>query len=270
MLRTRVIPCLLLRSGGGLVKTTQFKDPIYVGDPINAVKIFNDKEVDELAVLDIDATPNGKVPDLARLRPIAEQGFMPISYGGGIRSLEQAAAILKLGVEKVVINTGAVVRPDLISELSTSFGAQSVVAAIDVGLSRWRKQKTVFIRGGREATKLDPVEHARNMVARGAGEILVNAIHRDGTMTGYDLDLIRSIAAAVNVPVIACGGAATIADFAAAAHAGASAAAAGAMFVFQGPLRGVLISYPGQSELEDALGSLLPHQSAATPKVARN
>lgn len=252
MLRTRVIPCLLLKDGG-VVKTTQFKDPVYIGDPINAVRIFNDKEVDELVVLDVEATTLGRPPDLARLKNIAEQAFMPVAFGGGIRTVEGAAAVLKVGFEKIIVNSEAVIRPNFVSQLSARFGSQSVVVSIDVGTSKWRKRKTVYIRGGRETTKLDPVEHAKNMVAMGAGEILITSIDRDGTMSGYDLALVKTVAEAVDVPVIASGGAGSLSDFFAAAQVGASAAAAGSMFVFQGPLRGILISYPTQLDLELAL-----------------
>jgi cyclase len=253
MLRTRVIPCLLLKNGG-LVKTTRFKDPVYIGDPTNAVRIFNDKEVDELVVLDIDATPQGKSSDLARLKQIVEQAFMPVAFGGGITSLEQAAEITKLGIEKLIVNTQAVRQPNLITQMSERFGAQSVVVAIDVKYGGWNPKPKVAIAGGREVTKLDPVEHACQMVRAGAGEIFINAIDRDGTMSGYDLELLRAVAAAVPVPVIISGGAKSIADFAQAASAGAAAAAAGALFVFQGPRRGILISYPSQTELETVLG----------------
>lgn len=249
------------------MKTTQFKNPIYIGDPINAVKIFNDKEVDELVVLDIDATPTRQSTDLARLKKIIEQGFMPIAFGGGIESLEQAAAILKLGVEKIILNTAAVRQPGLVATLSEMFGAQSVVVAIDVKPSGWSRKNTVFINGGREATKLDPIEHAKQMVSLGCGELFVNAIHRDGTMSGYDLPLINAISRSVEVPVIASGGAAGIDDFVKVAGAGASAAAAGAMFVFQGSLRGILISYPSQGDLEKALGRIALPELGAHPSL---
>lgn len=252
MLRTRVIPCLLLR-GEGLVKTTRFKEPRYVGDPINAIRIFNDKEVDELILLDITASREGRGPALAAIRDFASECFMPVGYGGGIRSLADAREVLALGIEKVIVNTMALHRPELVSEISREFGAQAVVVSIDA-----RKKLLggyeVMAAGGTEKTGLAPVEHARRMVELGAGEIFLNAIDRDGTGSGYDIALVRSVAQAVTVPVIACGGAGSLADLGAAVSDGhASAVAAGSMFVFHGKHRAVLISYPTRAELERAL-----------------
>ncbi len=252
MLRTRVIPCLLLR-GEGLVKTTRFNEPRYVGDPINAIRIFNDKEVDELILLDITASREGRGPALGAIRDFASECFMPVGYGGGIRSLADAREVLALGIEKIIVNTMALHRPELVAELSREFGAQAVVVSIDV-----RKKLLggyeVMAAGGTEKTGLAPVDHARRMVERGAGEIFLNAIDRDGTGSGYDIALVRSVAQAVTVPVIACGGAGTLADFGAAVTDGhASAVAAGSMFVFHGKHRAVLLSYPSRAELERAL-----------------
>lgn len=252
MLRTRVIPCLLLR-GEGLVKTTRFKEPRYVGDPINAIRIFNDKEVDELILLDITASREGRGPALGAIRDFATECFMPVGYGGGIRSLADAREVLALGIEKVIVNTMALRRPELVAEMSREFGAQAVVVSIDA-----RKKLLggyeVMAASGTEKTGLAPVEHAKRIVELGAGEIFLNAIDRDGTGLGYDIALLRSVAQAVTVPVIACGGAGSLADFGAAVSEGhASAVAAGSMFVFHGKHRAVLISYPTRAELERAL-----------------
>jgi cyclase len=246
-MRPRVIPCLLLNNGG-LVKTTKFRDPGYVGDPINAMRIFNEKEVDEIAVLDISATPNKRGPDLDVLRDIVEEAFMPVAYGGGIRSVDEAASILAVGIEKVVINTCAMLDPDLIPAMSRRFGSQSVVVAIDVRKKMFGGYDAV-IECGRRGLGQDPVIVARRMRDAGAGEILLNAIDRDGTREGYDLKLIAAVSAAVDVPVIACGGAGQISDFSAATEAGAAAVAAGSFFVHHGPRRAVLISYPTAQDL---------------------
>jgi cyclase len=252
MLRTRVIPCLLLR-GEGLVKTIRFKEPRYVGDPTNAIRIFNDKEVDELILLDITASREGRGPAFGAIRDFASECFMPVGYGGGIRSLADAREVLALGIEKVILNTMALHRPELVAEISREFGAQAVVVSIDA-----RKKLLggyeVMAAGGTQKTGIAPVEHATRMVELGAGEIFLNAIDRDGTGAGYDIALLRSVAQAVPVPVIACGGAGSLADFGAAVSDGhASAVAAGSMFVFHGKHRAVLISYPSRAELERAL-----------------
>lgn len=252
MLRTRVIPCLLLR-GEGLVKTTRFKEPRYVGDPINAIRIFNDKEVDELILLDITASREGRGPALGAIRDFSSECFMPVGYGGGIRSLSDAREVLALGIEKIVLNTMALRRPELVAEISREFGAQAVVVSIDVRRKLLGGYE-VMAAGGTEKTGLAPVEHAKRMVELGAGEIFLNAIDRDGTGSGYDIALLRSVAQAVSVPLIACGGAGSLADFGAAVREGhASAVAAGSMFVFHGKHRAVLISYPTRAELERAL-----------------
>ncbi len=251
MIRPRVIPALLLK-GQGLVKTVKFKDPKYLGDPINIVRIFNDKEVDELIFLDITATNEKRRPPFEALSKITSECFMPLGYGGGIRSLEDVRTLLGLGVEKVILNTAAVEMPELVTEAAAYAGSQAVVISIDVKRSLLGKYE-VFTHSGLQGTGLDVVRHAQEMERRGAGELFVNSIDRDGTMQGYDLDLVRRVAQAVNIPVVACGGAGKVEHLAEAIRAGASAAAAGSMFVFQGPLRGVLISYPSQEELRRVL-----------------
>ncbi len=250
-MRTRVIPCLLLRDGR-LVKTTRFRQPTYVGDPINAMRIFNDKEVDELFVLDIAATPAGRGPDFEAAKDIVEEAFMPIGFGGGITSTDDAARLFDTGVEKVVVGTAGVMRPALVSQLSARYGAQAIVAAIDVK-SRMLGGWQVATSSGANATGQDPVVLARQMTEAGAGEILLTAIDRDGTRQGYDLKLVAAVAGTVGVPVVACGGARSIDDFAAAVSAGASAVAAGSFFVHHGPHRAVLISYPARSWLLERL-----------------
>ncbi len=251
MIRPRVIPALLLK-GQGLVKTVKFKDPKYLGDPINIVRIFNDKEVDELIFLDITATNEKRRPPFEMLGKITSECFMPLGYGGGIRTLEDVRQLLGLGVEKVILNTAAVEIPQLVAEAAAYAGSQAVVISMDVKRSLLGKYE-VFTHSGTKGSGLDPVRHAQEMEKRGAGELFVNSIDRDGMMQGYDLDLIRRVAEAVGIPVIACGGAGNIEHLAEAIRAGASAAAAGSMFVFQGPLRGVLISYPSQEELRRVL-----------------
>lgn len=253
MIRTRVIPCLLLRNLG-LVKTVKFKDPKYLGDPINVIKIFNEKEVDELVFLDISATVENKRPPLALLVNIASECFMPLGYGGGIRNLEDVKTILNIGVEKVIINSYAVENPDFVRAAADLAGSQSVVVSIDVKRSLLGKYE-VYTRSGTRATGLDPIRFAVEMKQRGAGEILLNAIDRDGTMQGYDLELIKRVSMAVDIPVVACGGAGNVQHLGEAVKlGGASAAAAGSMFVFQGPHRAVLISYPTPKELRAVLG----------------
>jgi imidazole glycerol-phosphate synthase subunit HisF len=249
MLKTRVIPCLLLKEGG-LVKTIKFKHPSYVGDPVNAVKIYNEKEVDELLFLDIMATLERREPPLKMIAEIATECFMPFGYGGGLRSIEDIREIFRLGVEKVAINSYAVENPDFIHQVSEVFGNQSIIVSIDAK-KNWLGRYEVFIEGGRRSTGLDPVRFATLMEKKGAGEILINSIDRDGTMSGYDLGLIKSISQAVTIPVIACGGAGTVEDFSAAVKkGGASAVAAGSKVVYQGRNRAVLINFPARDELE--------------------
>lgn len=251
MLAHRVIPALLL-SDGGLVKTRRFRDPVYLGDPINVIKIFNNKEVDELIVLDIDASPNRKVPDMDAIRLFADECFMPVCYGGGIRSVVQVEEIIRTGIEKVSFNTAALENPSLLSDAARAVGSSSVVGSMDVSrdlLGRYR----VHTARGRKNTGTSPEDHARRMEDLGCGEILINSIDRDGTMEGYDTALISRVAKAVNVPIIALGGAGSIDHLAQGVQAGAQAVAAGSMFVFQGVNRAVLISYPPYSELERRL-----------------
>lgn len=248
MLQARVIPCLLLK-GTGLVKTTKFKDPKYVGDPINAVNIFNEKEVDELIFLDITATLEKRRPNFKLIAEIASECFMPFAYGGGITELEDMRQLFKLGVEKVVVNSVLHQNPGLVAECARIYGSQSIIGAIDVKKNFFGKYE-VYIGSGTINTKKDPVKYAQQLEELGVGEIFINAIDRDGTMEGYDSKLINMVTKAVNIPVIACGGAGKLADFqTAVTQHGASAVAAGSFFVFHGKHKAVLITYPPYSQL---------------------
>jgi cyclase len=257
MKRSRIIPILLLNQSG-LYKTQRFSEPKYIGDPINAIRIFNEKEVDELIFLDISATIEGKEPDLKVLRDIAGECFMPLSFGGGIKSVEMIREILNVGVEKVALNTAAVQRPSLIRESADFFGNSTIVVSIDVKQNLFGKY-SVYIYGGREKTNLNPIDWAREAERLGAGEILLNSIDQDGMMKGYDWRLIKSVADAVSIPVVAAGGAGSIYHFVRAINeCSVSAVAAGSYFVFQGKHRAVLITYPSRLKMQSALATQLP------------
>lgn len=252
MLMPRIIPCLLLKNKG-LVKTIKFKDPKYVGDPINAIRIFNEKEVDELIFLDIEASAKNNSPPFAMIGEIASECFMPVCYGGGIKKIEDIKKILNLGIEKVSISSYAVENPYFVKEASDIFGSQSIVVCIDVKKNIFGKYEVVTYNG-KEKTGLEPLSHGLKMVEMGAGELLINSVDRDGTMAGYDLQLIKTIAENVNVPVIACGGAGNlndIGDVIKKAHV--SSGAAGSLFVFYGKHRAVLINFPTQEEINGVL-----------------
>jgi cyclase len=244
----RIIPCLLLRNNG-LVKTIKFRESVYIGDPINAVKIFNEKEVDELIFLDIDASRKDNEPSFDLIRNIASECFMPFAYGGGIRSLEQIEKIIKSGAEKIVINTEAFQQKNFVRKAVEQFGSSTIVVSMDIKKSL-SDSYSVYIKGGSRNTGKNPVEYAREMEDSGAGEIFLNSIDRDGVMEGYDLEMIRKISGAVKIPVIACGGAGKLDDFRLAIQqGGASAVAAGSFFVFHGRRRAVLITYPSYTEI---------------------
>jgi imidazole glycerol-phosphate synthase subunit HisF len=253
LLKHRVIPALLLRDGG-LVKTRQFKDAKYVGDPINAIRIFNEKEVDELMVLDIVASKHGREPDYAMIELFAGECFMPLCYGGGVSTVEQAARIFDLGVEKISLQSAAINDITLISRIAERFGSQSVVVSVDIKRN-WLNRPGLHQSSTGKTRKLAWLDFARQAVAAGAGEVLINAVDRDGEMQGMDLDLIREASAALTVPLIALGGVGSLQDIKAAVDAGASAVAAGAFFVFHGPHRAVLITYPLYQELEILLSN---------------
>ena len=256
MLRPRITPCLLI-SDGGLVKTVGFAAPKYVGDPINAVKIFNEKEADELIVLDIDATAHGRAPNERLISQFAVECRMPLCYGGGITSVEQVKRIIGLGVEKISLGAAAIITPELIAATAREIGSQSVVVVLDVKKTA-RGAYEVFTHNGTRATGIAPVTAAREAEERGAGEILVNSIDRDGMMTGYDLDLAALVRSATRLPMSVLGGAGSIADIAALLEqCGVIGAAAGSLFVFKGTLRAVLINYPGPAQKEELIRAVL-------------
>ncbi len=249
MLRSRIIPCLLMQDGG-LVKTRQFGDPRYVGDPLNAVKIFNEKEVDELCFLDIDATVKGKAPDLELLRHLAVQSRMPLCYGGGIRDAATAARIVGLGFEKISVSAAALERPALVHELSDAVGAQSVVVTLDVRRNRVFAGETIYSHNGTRKHKPGLMDFCQQVEALGAGEIVINHIDRDGMMQGYDLDLARRLRAAVSCPITLSGGAGSVGHMQELIDAvGVVGAAAGSLFVFKGEYRAVLINYDRPARL---------------------
>lgn len=248
--RPRLIPCLLLKEQG-LVKTTQFSKPRYLGDPINAVSIFNGKGVDELCILDITATSENRGPDFDYLKDIASEAFMPLSYGGGITDIEQIKKIFFIGYEKVIINTAFIRKPQLISAAADFAGSQSVVVSIDVK-NDWLGRRSCYINDGKIKVSTDPVILAKKAEELGAGEILLNSISRDGMMQGYDIKLVKDVVEAVSIPVIACGGAKNIYDFKKVLQeGGAHAAAAGSLFVYYGAQKAVLITAPEEKDLFD-------------------
>ena len=251
MRRTRVIPVILI-SEGGAYKTKQFDNPVYIGDPINAIRLFNDMEVDEICILDIDASKQGRGPDLELIRDLAGEAFMPLSYGGGITSIEQAGETLKSGVEKIIINSALITTPDIIRACATEFGSQSVVASIDTKKTLFSKQR-VYNHVDGKASNISATELAKKVAEDGAGELLLNSVDRDGTLQGYDHDLIKQVTSAISIPVIACGGASGLADMRDAVESHASAVAAGSFFLFKGKRRGILINYPTEQELRQYL-----------------
>lgn len=253
MLRPRIIPCLLIRNGG-LVKTVQFGKSKYVGDPINAVRIFNEKEVDELIVVDIDATAQNREPDFSLIRNLAAECRMPLCYGGGVKAVEQIERIISLGVEKVAISAAAVQTPVLISDAAARVGSQSVVVVMDVRKSGFRRRYEVFTHNAARGTGLDPVAFAHRAEAMGAGEIVVNAIDCDGVMNGYDLELVAQVRDAISLPLTVLGGAGSMNDIAGLVRSfGTIGAAAGSLFVFKGVYRAVLINYPSRAEKDGLL-----------------
>jgi cyclase len=248
MYQARVIPCLLV-SGNGLVKTKKYKDAVYLGDPVNAVRIFSEKEADEIVILDIDASREGREPNYELIAEMAGEAFMPVAYGGGVRSLEQIRRLIRSGVEKVVINTLATESTDTIRAAVEVFGSQAIVGAVDVR-RKFFGGYAVVAKSATVETRLNLPQHIESLVQAGIGELFINDVERDGTMAGYDLALVRSVAQAP-VPVVVCGGAGTLEHLRQAVHeGGASAVAAGSMFVFHGKHRAVLINYPKATDLE--------------------
>lgn len=250
MLGVRILPALLLKSGG-LVKTKRFARPHYLGDPVNTVRIFNDKEVDEIALLDIEAGRKGLSPDFELLEEIASECFVPLAYGGGLNSLDQIHTIVRMGFEKVILNSAILEDPQLLAAAAGEIGSQSVVASIDVK-KNWLGKQVVYSHSGRRVPCSDPVEWAIQLAGLGAGEILLNNVDRDGLRIGFDISLLSKVTAAVSIPVIACGGADSVNDLNQAVRAGgASAVAAGSMFVYHGTHQAVLINFPTVDELAD-------------------
>lgn len=248
MLRPRIIPCLLVHKKG-LVKTTKFKDPKYVGDPINAVKIFNEKEVDELMLLDIDASFENREPDFTLIKNIAAECRMPFGYGGGVKTVEQAREIINLGAEKVAISTTAIENPIIIPAMARAIGTQSVVVIIDVKKVGLLGKYEVVYHNGKKNTGKNPIEFAKSLEKLGVGEIIINSVDKDGTMEGYDLKLIKSIREAISVPMSVLGGAGKLDDIKELIdNFGVIGASAGSLFVFKGKYRAVLINYPNNQE----------------------
>jgi len=249
MLKTRVIPSLLF-DGQGLVKTVQFKNPKYVGDPINAIKIFNDKFVDEIIFLDISASRERRGPRMDFIRQITSECFIPFCYGGGITNIDDARTLFDIGVEKVSINTAAIKNPAFIRELSEYFGSQSIVVSMDIKRKMIVDGYSVMCKNATARIKMDPVDYARRAEKLGAGELLINSIDCDGEMQGYDLRILKRISDCVTIPVIACGGAGNLQHMVEAVNsANIPAVAAGSLFVFKGKHRAVLINYPSPKEL---------------------
>jgi cyclase len=245
MLRPRIIPCLLIKDKG-LVKTVQFKDPKYVGDPINAVKIFNEKEVDEIMIIDIDATKDGREPDYKLIEDLAVECRMPFCYGGGVKTVEQAQRIFSLGVEKVAISSAAIINPNLLNEIGQRVGTQSIVVVIDVKINKAGKYE-IWTHNGTKNTGKDPLEFAMEVEKNGAGEIVVNSIDQDGVMKGYDWDIIDLIRNVVDIPMTVIGGAGSLSDIEKLIEKyGVIGAAAGSLFVFKGVFKAVLINYPNK------------------------
>lgn len=257
MLYPRIIPCLLVKDKG-LVKTKRFKDPKYVGDPINAVKIFNEKEVDELIVLDIDATAEQREPDYRMIENLAAECRMPLCYGGGIKTVEQAKHIFSLGVEKIAVSSAAVEDHAIVAALADRVGSQSVVIVLDVKRKPLRGGYSVWTRNGKNNTELDPFDFATRMEHLGAGEIVVNSIDDDGSMMGYDLQLAARMRESLGLPLTVLGGAGSLDDIGKLIHHHKIiGAAAGSLFVFKGIYRAVLINYPNREEKEQLLQKYL-------------
>ena len=250
MLRPRIIPSLLLQDNG-LVKTVNFKNPKYVGDPINAVKIFNEKEVDELAIFDIDATAKGQEPNYSLIERIANQSRMPLCYGGGVKTVEQAQKIFGRGIEKIALSSAVLQNPELITQIADRVGAQSVIVVLDVKKKLFGGYE-VYTHNGKKATGINPFEFVEKAQQLGAGEIIINSIDLDGVMKGYDLTLIDKIREKISLPLTVLGGAGSLADIAKVIEKHKIiGVAAGSLFVFKGVYKAVLINYPTKAEKEN-------------------
>lgn len=251
MLRSRIVPCLLVRNKG-LVKTIQFKDSKYVGDPINAVKIFNEKEVDELIVLDIDATKEKRPPNFKMIQDLAVECRMPLCYGGGIKTIEQAKEIIKLGAEKIALSSIIFEDRSRIKEIAEAVGVQSVIAVLDVKKKGFFGKYQVYINNGTKATGKGPISVAKELETLGVGEVVINSIDNDGMMKGYDLKLVELIRDAINLPLTVLGGAGTIQDIKQLIRKyKVIGVAAGSLFVFKGKYKAVLINYPTRDEVKE-------------------
>jgi imidazole glycerol-phosphate synthase subunit HisF len=264
MLKPRIIPCLLVHNGG-LVKTVQFKEPKYVGDPINAVKIFNEKEADELIVVDIDATRTGAEPDFKLISHLAAECRMPLCYGGGVKTVEQAKRIIGFGVEKVAISSAALADSALISNIAKEVGRQSVVVVLDVRKDAGKGTYSVYTHNGQKKAGISALDAAIKVSAQGAGEIVINSIDDDGRMKGYDLELAKQIRSAMGLPMTMLGGAGSLADMGKLIGAcGIVGAAAGSLFVFKGTYRAVLISYPSRVQKDELFRTALAQRAERT------
>jgi cyclase len=248
MLRPRIIPILLLQDKG-LVKGEAFKNHQYIGDPINAVKIFNESYADEISIIDISCGITGKEPEFSLIKEIASEAFMPLSYGGGLKNIEQVRKILHSGVEKVIFNSSAFFNPELIEQTAKEFGSSSTVVSIDVKHTGLFGSKKVVVNNGKKSTKSEAVEYAKRMETLGAGEIILTSVDHEGLRKGYDLSLIKQVANAIKIPLIANGGAGNFDHFRQAFVAGASAVAAGSLFVYIGNTKGILVNYPSEEQI---------------------
>ena len=255
MLRPRIIPSLLLHDNG-LVKTVNFKSPKYVGDPINAVRIFNEKKVDELVIFDIDATVFNKEPDYLLIEKLANQSRMPLCYGGGVKTVEQAQKLFSLGIEKIAISSAVIQNPQLVKQIAERVGSQSVIVVLDI------KKKLlggyeVYIHNGKKPTGINPIKFAKELEYLGAGEIIINSIDQDGIMKGYDLNLVDKISESISIPLTVLGGAGSLLDIKTIIDKhGVIGAAAGSLFVFKGIYKAVLINYPNRVEKESLMNEI--------------
>jgi cyclase len=261
MLNPRIIPCLLVKNKG-LVKTVKFSDPKYVGDPLNAVKIFNEKVVDELIVLDIDATIEQRDPDYKMIANLAMECRMPLCYGGGVKNKEQALRIFELGVEKIAISSAVLENPEIVSEISAIVGSQSVVTVLDVKKKKFSNKYEIYTHNGKRKTGFNPVEIAKKVEEFGCGEIVINSINHDGMMAGYDKKIIDAIREVVSIPITVLGGAGSIEDIGQMINQhGIIGVAAGSLFVFKGKYKAVLINYPNPIEKESLLKKYYNHET---------
>lgn len=255
MLRPRIIPSLLLHENG-LVKTVNFKAPKYVGDPINAVKIFNEKQVDELVFFDIDATVLNREPDYSLIEKLANQSRMPLCYGGGVKTVKQAQKIFSLGIEKIALSSAVIQNPNIVTQIAERVGSQSVIVVLDVKKKLFGGYE-VYTHNGKKATGINPIKFAQELESLGAGELVINSIDQDGIMKGYDLNLIEKVVENITIPVTVLGGAGSLKDIETVIEKnGVIGVAAGSLFVFRGPYKAVLINYPNQKEKNNLFKSL--------------